>query len=162
MSFACIAVVGTLCVLREADIPADFKINHYEGGLYGSVGVSTVSWEVGATLYTDCGGCTPDRKLFSKACAGDDCITYYRHCDDAEHPTMCSYYFDDYPPIDVMAKTEEDFKNAVASIGIASRSFPLETKFPLSSLSTEAGGVYPYAPMKNYMRSEAPKVEGAP
>ncbi len=151
-SLVCIAVVGILCVSRAADIE-NFTVDHYEGGLYGSVSVKTDDWVVDQSLYSDCSGCVPDRKLYVKACSGTDCLLYYRHCDDADRPTACSYFFDDYPPIDVLAKTEADFQVAVSHVGLSSPADAHKSNFPLAALSTEGPGPYRFAPMLNYLRN---------
>ena len=169
MSLTCLAVVGSLCVSDAAidfspTIPgseSSVRINYSHDNFSGSVGISNDSWKADQTVYSDCPGCGPDAKWYSKVCVNDDCISYVRQCDDAEHPTFCEYFFGKtYQPIDVMAKSEKDFQDAISSIGLVTNDRH-KSDFPLSLFSEESKAPpNPYEPLVNYMLPKNRKHDG--
>jgi hypothetical protein len=153
VTLACLVIVGTLCVPYF-----DGAVIVERNSMVGSVEIQTDNWRVGQELNSDCPTCEPDKAKFISICANDECVSYFRRCDDAVHPTVCEYFFDKYPPVDVTAKTESDFQQAITSVGLI-LSKARSGNFLLSAFSKEGPGPYTgYAtPPTNYMRSPAPE-----
>jgi len=148
-ALSCLALVSAICVLSTADLD-NFTVKQGGSMLYGSVKLTGDGWEVAQTTYSDCIDCIPaPRTQFLKTCSDAACVSYYRECDDAKHPTICDYYVDRLLPITVAVKSEEDFSHLVASLGVKM----VDGVMPLSALSQEGPGPRRGPPVTNYLRS---------
>ena len=152
MILPCLVIVGTLCAPYF-----DGGIAVVRSSMVGDVAIKTSDWWVSQELNSDCSGCSPDKAKFVSLCADGECISYFRRCDDADHPTACSYNFDKYPPVSVIARTEADFKEAVGYVGLVADN-ARSSKFLLSDLSKEGPSPARYAsPPHNWLREPASK-----
>lgn len=153
MLVTCLAVIGTMCISTSSNLTA-FSVSRSSPELAGGVEVEGDGWSVSQAIHSDCVNCGPDRKLLATACEESVCISYYRKCDDPNHPTMCEYYFDGYQPIVVMAKSEDYYRGIIECIGIDAA----KGGILLSALTQEAPGPRKGPPMENYLRR--PKSQG--
>lgn len=153
MTLGCLVIIGTLCVPY---FDGEIIVGH--SSMVGSVEVKTDDWTVGQQLSSDCMGCEPDKTKFVSLCVNAECVSYFRTCDETDHPTGCSYYFDKYPPVTVLAKDKSAFQQAISVVGLAAKD-ARSSNFLLSAFSKEGPGPHTgYSrPPDNYMRSPAPK-----
>src|SRR5580658_7840880 len=122
MSLLCTVILGLYCIAAPLG-DTTIKIGNAGLGATAAVDVQSLKggpWRADLTLFTN----VPehfDHSVAGRACEGDDCVFYLRHCNDAAHPTLCRYTIDSADEIRSMtieAPTEAGLRLAMDTLGI--------------------------------------------
>ena len=84
----------------------------------------------------------------SQACNGDNCITYWRRCDDPAAPKQCVYFVEvggEIHSLTLIADTEEHARTAIGAAAVYTKlpepgpGRTMPPNIPISELNQEAG-----------------------
>jgi hypothetical protein len=129
----CVATVGAFCISPPI---GDTTIKLSDIGIGAAAEVSATGWHAILGLFTDAPRPLDASKL-ERACAGDKCIRYYQHCDNAEHPTRCDFILESLASVALAADNEEAARKAMTHIGVV-MDFAKGVNIPLTALDRES------------------------
>ena len=142
MALICSAIVGVICVAAPIGGTTDIKIN--DQGIYVHNSAEAGKWKADWGRSMEYPAPRIDSSRLDKACVKDLCLGYWRRCDDAVHPTHCTFLFEPRPgmaeSIVVEGADEAAFKQAMESVGVVVGWQPV-TAVPLAKMDREGKGL---------------------
>ena len=140
----CTAIIGFFCL--QSSIGDTMTIKHQDAGIFIADTIQTRDWTLAYGRSTEWASPVLDSTKLDKACTADGCKLYWRTCNDAAHPTMCSYALatdgGGSVSFTLTATTEAGLKLGKDQIAVELGGFPGAT-IPLSAFDREAAAAQP-------------------
>ena len=137
----CSAIVGFLCVQVPVGNAANIKLE--DRGIYVADTIQAKDWTLSWGRSMEWAPPRLDMSRLERVCDGSACVVYWRKCNDAAHPTTCSYAVGLGPDssvfFDLTATGADGMKHAMDAIRIVV-DLKSGAAVPLSKLDRDGAG----------------------